>query len=487
VEETVSDWEPRSLTPTNGDWESVDNLQVILQENPASISEAELEALRHHHNPEPVSTTHIALREGLGGFQSAPTAISLGGLSLATDGSMDVGLISSGKALDIQQGVVDFVRYFLPGGEFDPQSASPAFQLGEFLLDLFARFLTFPGGAILAYSVLTSLGREVPELGAYLNQQSDLSIFEAIDNHLGKLIRKLLGGFDAVSIATPSTLQRVEQWIHSVADNYRDLETSGIFDEPDFLGRLFQHASDHMDQSLYPGQKAGWVGVVFYAIGLVFEEIDPEIAKRLFESGDLFFHLSDMFNIGQDLRYLQNIGSTDDLFRILDDVPLGPLDTLLTVVDGAEGVFDYGQAISDLYDPSLNPYVVGDQVWPERISVMLSGIDGILSTGSAVVTLAGAEAIAAFAAPLAVAMIICFLIRWILDNRDWILGGMHAWGDSWEMLTRIVIPYRLSQGWQWFDDNLGRPLRENVLQPIGQWANNTWNGVTGLVQSLEGD
>ena len=326
---------------------------------------------------------------------------------------------------------------------------------------------------MLAYSVLTSLGREVPELGASLNQDSDLSIFEAVDSRLGKLVRKLLEGFDQEAIISPEWLQSVEAWINSVNANYRSLEALGVFEEPDFLDRLFRRASDQVDASPFPGEKAGWAGVVFYLLGLVMQDDQPEIAQQLYESGDLFFELSTLFNL--------------DTIGVVDDIPLGPLDRFLAVVDGVDGIIDYGHAFSDLLDPSLDPNLSGNGVWPQRISIMLSGIEGILSTGSASVTLSGAQAVAVFATPLAVGVIICALISWVIDNWDWISVGLQAWRRSWNMVTQVILPFRTYQAWQWFDNNLGRPLRENILQPIGRWANTTVSGLSGLLQGIRGE
>jgi hypothetical protein len=194
-----------------------------------------------------------------------------------------------------------------------------------------------------------------------------------------------LEGFDQVAIISPEWLLCIEAWINSVNADYRSLEALGVFEEPDFLDRLFRRASDQMDASLFPGEKAGWAGVVFYLLGLVMQDDQPEIAQQLYESGDLFFELSTLFNL--------------DTIGVVDDIPLGSLDRFLAVVDGVDGIFDYGHAFSDLLDPSLDPNLSGHGVWPQRISIMLSGIEGILSTGSAIVTLSGAQAVAVFATP----------------------------------------------------------------------------------------
>jgi hypothetical protein len=471
MEETMSDWEPRSLTPTNGDWDDTHRLQFILRSD-IEPWETLAAGLEPDDTGPPALTISAVLQDRWGGILAAPSFIRSKDLTLPSSALTFTGMSTAASGLEIQPGLVDFVRRFLPGGEFDPQSASAAFHLGEFLLELFTKLLTFPGGAMLAYSVLTSLGREVPELGATLNQESDLSIFEAIDSRLGKLVRKLLEGFDQVAIISPEWLQRFEVWVNSVNANYQNLEVLGVFEEPDFLSRLFGRASDQMDVSLFPGEKAGWAGVVFYVLGLIMQDIQPDIAQQLFESGDLFFDLSALLNL--------------DLIGDIE-VPLGPLDRFLAVVDGVEGLNDYGQAIYELLDPSLDPYLSGDGVWPQRISVMLSGIEGILTTGSAVVTLSGAQAVAAFATPLAAGIIICALISWVIVNWDWISVGLQAWRRSWNMLTQIILPYRTYQAWQWLDANLGRPVRENILQPIGRWTNNTLSGLSGLFQSLTGD
>jgi hypothetical protein len=55
------------------------------------------------------------------------------------------------------------------------------------------------------------------------------------------------------------------------------------------------------------------------------------------------------------------------------------------------------------------------------------------------------------------------------------------------MVTQIILPFRIYQAWQWFDDNLGRPVRENILQPIGRWANTTVSGLSSLLQGIRGD
>lgn len=482
----MTDWQPTSFTPSNGDWDKIIRLQLILQDD--SVFYGRLNERSQSGDAAQLAMAGAAVNPGWGGLLGGASSIGLQSQIMSHADPYGQPLTNAGSAIDVQQGMVDFVRYFFPGGNFDPGSASEAFHLGQFLLDLFTRILTFPGGAVLAYSILTSLHRQVPALGAYLNQESDLSLFEALDSRLGKLIRKLLGGIDAVPIPTPSVLQGVEHWIHSVAVNYRALEASGVFDEPDLLSRLFRRVSDQMNESVYPGQKAGWTGVVFYTLGLVFEEVDAVIAERLYETGDLFFKLSETFNLWGELRHLQHIGSVDDLFRVINEVPLTPLDVVLTSVDGIIGLFDYFDSVAALWaDPSLNPYLAGDEVWPRRISVMFEGIEGIISAGSAVITIASGGAVLSITPILVVAMTICGLIILILNNWDWLSNGLQAWRDSWNMLTHIIIPYRLHQSWQWFDDNLGRPVREHIIQPIRQWANQAWNGLSGLVQSLAGD
>jgi hypothetical protein len=484
----MSDWEPTRLPPSNNSWETNDILQILLQENPARIHPDDLLALQESLNPDPVATSLVAQQEEMGGLENAPTTIGLNGQTFSNYTPAGGSLLGSSKALDLQQGLIDFVRYFLPGAEFDPDSGSQTFQLGEFLLGLFARLLTFPGGAMLAHSILTSIHCQVPEVGDSLNLHSNLSIFETLDSRAGKLIRKLLGGIEPVPIATPHSLQRIENWIHTTAGNYRALEDSGVFEEPDFLSRLFREASDQMGESHFPGQKAGWTGVVFYALGFIYEHVEPEIAEHLFESGDLFFNLSEIFNLSRELRSLNNISSFDDLFRVIDNAPLGPLGIGLTSIDGVMGLFDYVDSTVALWDdPSLNPYIAGDEVWPRRISVMFTGIEGILSAGLAVITLASGGAVLAVMPILMLAIGICGLLAIILDNWDWFIAGLSAWKDNWSMLTQVIIPYRTYQAWQWFDDNLGRPVRENFLQPIGNWAHQTWNGLTNWAHSLAGD
>lgn len=492
----MSDWEPRSLTPTNRDWEYVDNLQVILQENPARISSEELVKLQQALHPEPMGSTHAAVGNGPGGFQDAPSTIGFDSRFFSYTALNGKGLMYNGSALDLQQGLVDYVRYFLPGSEFNPRSASETFDLGEFLLELFNRLLSFPGGALLAHSVLTTLGREVPELAQNLYDLSDMSVFEMANSRLGRLFRKLVRGFAQRPIATPTWLQGVENFIHATAADYRAMEALDAFSEPDFLSRLFQWASNHLDESLFPGQKAGVTGVLLYVAAMVVGFENPEAADLLFAGGDMSFNLSTIANLGNRLKYLRIVDTAGDLLfltddagnaiRLIDDLAPGVVGRSMIYVDGVLGGARYIDAFVDLItDPALNPNISGELAWRARIGTMFTGISGAFSFGALLMTIiAGGAALVPLMVILAT---ICSIAAILILHWEQFAVGLESLKDSWDMLTQIVIPYRLYQEWRWFDDNIGRPVRENILQPIGQWASSAWNGVTVFVQSLSGE
>lgn len=483
----MSDWEPRRLPPSNNQWETNDVLQIMLRENPARIHPDDLRNLQQALQSGAFETTHTPHQDELRGFQNAPSTIALGGEPSADFTPAEGGLLGSSNAPDLQQGVVDFVRHFLPGSEFDPDSASPAFDLGMLLLDLMAKILAFPGGAMLVHSIMTSLGREVPELGATLNQQSDLELFEELDRRLGGLFLALLDMFSTAPRISPTATQQVVYWIHAVADSYRALEASGAFDRPDFLSFLFQYASDHMRDPLFPGQIPGLTGLVFYFLSLIYAGENPEISIRLSEGAESLLTAYETVDLASELELLRNVNAFDDIFRLLEELPTAQIDALLTIKDGVEGGIDYVESFSGLLDPALNPHLAGNQVWPRRLELMFTGIKGILNTGISIISLAGSEALLAFGAPLAAGVFICVVLIWVIDNWDWISAGLMAWEDNWNMLTQVILPYRFYRGWRWFDDNIGRPLRENVIEPIGSWVENTWNAIAGWAHNLAGD
>jgi hypothetical protein len=334
---------------------------------------------------------------------------------------------------------------------------------------------------------MTALGREVPNLGPRLSQQNDLSQFEDIDQRLEICLKDLLLRFTRIPYAPLRQLQEMRGWIDTIAEWYRSLEDSGLLDQPDFLSHLFQYISNLVNGTLYPRQIPALTGLVFYFLSGLYAQENPERSQQLFEAGEILIDGYETLDLAGELELLRQIDTFDDFFRTLDDIPLEPLNRLLTIKDGVEGGIQWGEAVSDLLDPALNPNNVGNQIWPRRLEVMFTGIEGILKTGFSIVSLAGPEVILAFAGPFAAGIFLCALLIWVTQNWDWISAGLRAWRDNWNMLTQVILPYRGYQAWQWFDNTIGRTVRDNILQPIGRWAENTWNSLMGRAQSLAGE